>query len=442
VHARLAGFLKAGQHAIMRAEMADHDESPIPGADAVVSISNRLVAWFIETALPVWERSGIDRSDGGYFETLAADAGGEAVLPAGDVRRGRVVARQVYVFDVAMRLGWQPPAGIDPMSHGCDFLFGRLYGGQGIWHTAVDVRSGRIDEVFSLYEQAFYLFALARVQARWKGRYPAAAVARASLERLKLGFGRKLGGFEESNPPTEPLKSNPHMHLLEAALEWLDVCEDGDRQPWRELADDMVGLCLTRFCDPVGGAIREYFDFRWGAAPGEPGRIMEPGHQFEWGWLLQRWAADPAVSASVRLRCGETLRRLVDVGEAGVDHTRNVAVNELWDDLSVRDPAAKLWPQTERVKAWCAMLELAPSRSEAAHACDRIARAAHGLFRYLGAGRAGLWSEHCEPSGDFRQGPAKASSLYHIVCAIDVLRNTVLNRLMPSPAPAPGCALR
>jgi mannose/cellobiose epimerase-like protein (N-acyl-D-glucosamine 2-epimerase family) len=93
--------------------------------------------------------------------------------------------------------------------------------------------------------------------------------------------------------------------------------------------------------------------------------------------------------------------------------------------MTVKDAAAKLWPQTERVKAWCAMLQRAQSAAEAESACRSIARAAQGLLKYIRAEVPGLWHEECSPEGDFSIGPAKGSSFYHVVCAIDVLRKTV-----------------
>ena len=47
-------------------------------------------------------------------------------------------------------------------------------------------------------------------------------------------------------------------------------------------------LALTRFIDPETGVLREFFDADWRAPGGEDG-LVEPGHQFEWAWLLQRW---------------------------------------------------------------------------------------------------------------------------------------------------------
>src|SRR5262249_58101912 len=56
------------------------------------------------------------------------------------------------------------------------------------------------------------------------------------------------------------------------------------------LADGIAALCLEKFIDPVSGALREFFAADWSPAPGVEGRICEPGHHYEWAFLLDRWA--------------------------------------------------------------------------------------------------------------------------------------------------------
>jgi mannose-6-phosphate isomerase len=69
--------------------------------------------------------------------------------------------------------------------------------------------------------------------------------------------------------------------------------------------------------------------------------------------------------------------------------------------------------------------------AEAELACLKIAAAARGLWQYLCVEPAGLWHEVLTAEGSFAPGPSKASSFYHVVCAIDVLRQTVARGGMP-----------
>jgi mannose-6-phosphate isomerase len=409
----------------LRHVMMETDQSRAPDFSAVISIQSQLSRWLLDHALPLWDEHGVDRRSGGYFETISSPGPQATLQVSGDVRRGRVVARQIYVFDVGQRLGWRSHAS-SPVAHGCDYLFSRLHRGDGLFHTSVDGSTLEPRSPFSLYEQAFYLFALARLNATVGERYPIAATAVRCLDRLRSSVGKSIGGFEESTPPSLPLKSNPHMHLLEAALAWIEVTDGSLQQPWTELAREIVGLCLTRFRDNATGAIREYFDYQWRPVAGDDGRVVEPGHQFEWAWLLMQWSESSCSTIAERAACARAALQLVEVGERwGVDAVRGIAVNEMWDDMSLKDAAAKLWPQTERVKAWCAVLGRAQTPAEADHACRQIAVAAQGMVKYLRTDAPGLWHEVCSAEGEFVAGPSRASSFYHVVCAIDVLRKTV-----------------
>jgi mannose-6-phosphate isomerase len=396
-----------------------------PEVDPLPGLRDELLRWLLRDALPLWERHGIDWSSGGYFENITFDPGTERFAAAGDVRRGRVVARQIYVFETGRRLGWRPRSA-NPVIHGCDYLFSRLHDGDGVFHTAVEAGSGRPRAPFSLYEHAFYLYALAQVNDTLAGRYPIGATAAACLGKLRRDRGRTRGGFEESDPPTLPLKSNPHMHLLEAALAWLATAGDAAREPWVCLAQEVVDLCLARFIDAPSGAVREYFDADWRPIAGDAGRLVEPGHQFEWAWLLLQWAASEHCPAVQRPACHAAAVALVNLAERhGVDPVRGVAFNELWDDLRPKDRDAKLWPQTERIKAWCAMLVHATVPAEAERARRHLTAAIHGLMQYFDAEPAGLWQEVLRADGRFTAEPCKASSFYHIVCAIQTVAGSL-----------------
>jgi mannose-6-phosphate isomerase len=394
--------------------------------ESLSSLRNRLTRWLIEDAVPLWAKYGVDWDSGGLFETLTFDATRRVFEAGGDVRRGRVVARQIFVFEAARRLGWRPAETSDPVAHGCTYLFTRMHHNDGLFHSAVDAQTGEPRRAFSLYEYAFYLFALARVHRSLAAHFPIAETAASCLRQLRRNWGRAGGGFEESDPPSLPLKSNPHMHMLEAALAWIEALDESHRGPWIELAEDMVNLCLERFIDARTGALREYFDDAWRPAAGAPGRLVEPGHQFEWAWLLTQWARMGLCGADQRRVCHRAAERLIGVGERwGVDPTRGVAFNEMWDDMRPRDAGAKLWPQTERIKAWCSMLEQARTDTAAEHAIRALSASVLGLEKYFVAEPAGIWEEELRADGTFAPGPCKASSFYHIVCAVQTVDQTL-----------------
>ncbi len=371
-------------------------------------VRDRLMAWLLDEALPTWWAFGIDHARGGFHERLGLRC---EVLD--DPRRTRVLARQVYVFALAGRIGfsgrWR-----EAVEMGTDYFLRHAMLPDGTVRLTVEPDGRPRDDSFNLYDQAFALFALASAAPVVENRERVEAAAVRLRDHLVGRYKHPGAGFEESIPPSEPLKANPHMHLFEAFLAWRDA--EGDAT-WSELADEIAELSLSRFMDADSGFLREFFAADWTPAPGEAGRIVEPGHQFEWSWLMTRWGtlrdrADALAAA----------RRLADLGERfGVDAARGVAINELFDDGSVKDAAARLWPQTERIKAHAALAGIAGNDEARARHWSGAADAGQALLRYFEVDAPGLWLDRMQPDGSLVREPVMASSFYHIVCGIEEL---------------------
>ncbi|MEI9851628.1 MAG: AGE family epimerase/isomerase [Sphingomonas sp.] len=266
---------------------------------------------------------------------------------------------------------------------------------------------------FDLYDYAFVLFGLAAAAPLAADRSGVTDLAIRIRENLCAGWKHPDAGFEESRPRTLPLKANPHMHIFEASLAWREAGPAAGDSGWDEIADEIAELCLAKFLHPENGSLREFFDGDWNPMAGEEGRIIEPGHQYEWAWLLIRWAAlrgrEDALAAA---------GRLIDIAEThGTDPVRGIAFNELLDDFSVRDAKARLWPQTERIKAWVALAGCAPDADAREAAIAKAAVAVRGLRKYFDYPVAGAWHEMIAPDGGFLLEDPRASSLYHITCA-------------------------
>jgi mannose-6-phosphate isomerase len=166
------------------------------------------------------------------------------------------------------------------------------------------------------------------------------------------------------------------------------------------MADEVAELALSRFIDPQSGALGEFFEADWSPRLDDGGQV-EPGHQFEWAWLLGRWgkARDDA-------RAEPAARRLFQAGRRGFDLARGVVVNGLDAKLEVRDAGARLWPQTEHLKAALAL-------GDGGAALE----AANGLAAYLDTPVRGVWRERMRADGGFIEEPAPATSLYHLFLA-------------------------
>jgi mannose-1-phosphate guanylyltransferase/mannose-6-phosphate isomerase len=345
-------------------------------------------SWLADAALPLWAGAGVEPSSGAFRDLLTI--GGRAVPTHA---RARVQARQMFVYASAAQAGFGD-RWLEVARRGFEAYRGGYQRSDGLFAILVDETGRVLDDTPRLYEQAFSLLAMAALAS--SGGPDLRGQAERLLGALQ-GHRRSAGGFRELTD--HPFQSNASMHLLEAALAWEEL---GAGPAWTALADEIVELSLTRFIDPEGGFLREFFDDQWRPAAGDDGRWVEPGHQFEWAWLLERWGrarGDAAARAAARTLFGHGLR--------GVDRQRGVAVNVLWDDLSVRDASARLWPQTEYLKAALILGE-----------DDEALAAANGLARYLDVPTRGAWRDKLRPDGTFIEEPAPASSFYHIVVAI------------------------
>lgn len=364
---------------------------------------DRMRDWLFHDAFPLWADIGVDHVVGGFVERLNPDG---SIID--DPRRARLVARQIYAFSAAEKLGWDGPAR-DVVRHGLDFLLGQMLVGDAVvplWTTAEP--ETRVD--FDLYDQAFVLFGLAAAAGVGERTGELTERALGVRRRMMAGWKHPVAGFEESSPRTLPLKANPHMHMLEASLAWSAVSDpDGG---WAALADEIVELCLSRFLSPETGALSEFFDGDWNRLHGDGFDDVEPGHQSEWAWLLIRWGLMRGRSDAVA-----AARRLIDVAEGPGVSDQNLAVNALSPALDVRDGRHRLWPQTERIKAAVALRRLANSAVEIERADQTVEIAAAGLLRFLDHPLRGAWWEHLDPDGVPVPEPTRASSLYHITCA-------------------------
>ena len=362
------------------------DITPPARFGALPEAARGLADWFRTAALPLWSTAGFDEVRGDFREALTW--GGRPHDPR---RRLRVQARQAFVFAQAHADGLPGPWLAQAERAFSTFVAAARLD-DGLYKSALRVDGADLDPEARLYEHAFVLLALAGL-ARAE---PEADRWRAEARRIADTLPRfaHAGGFREAGQT--PFQADPQMHLLEAALAWRAL--DGD-DVWQALADQVAGLALGHLIDFGSGAVRELFDADWRAWSGENG-LIEPGHQFEWAWLLHEWGGAGA----------DVVRRLFSAGERGVDAMRQVVVDALWDDLSVRRGSARLWPQTERLRA-----ALVLGETEAALS------AANSIWRFLDLPIKGVWRERMDDSGAFVEAPSPASSLYHLHGAISAL---------------------
>jgi mannose/cellobiose epimerase-like protein (N-acyl-D-glucosamine 2-epimerase family) len=367
-----------------------------------------LRAHLVDQLLPLWARRGLDRARGGYWNRLGPDR-----TPSPDgFKRLLVHTRQLYAFSRAAELGAGEWAGA-AAGHGLEFLARFWDARNGGWFATTSDAGEPLDRRKDLYGHAFAIFALAehhritgaaesleRARATW-------ALVRERLREPQAG-GFWEGASEDWRPVDAPRRQNPHMHLVEALLALHPVAPG---EGALAEAGKLVELLAERWLDPATGALGEFFTSTWELQPGAPGRIVEPGHGFEWVGLLHRFAELGGDSRALELAG----RLYAFARKHGV--TPDGGVSDRVDRTGrLLDPNQRLWPQTERLKAQATLLRARPDPGLRAELEGGLARCA---ARYVDAD--GGWREHLSPDGRALTDVQNASSVYHVVAALGEL---------------------
>lgn len=356
---------------------------------------HRLANWLRVNALPLWSAQG--QAESGAFAEVLSQDGRSVPSP----RRARVQARQIYVFAQAGLQGWAGPWR-RAVRMGLEHYLAKNQRPDGLFRTLLSVDDQVLDDSVYVYDQAFGLLALA------------AAKAAGVVENAEAQAGRLLeaiGHFEVGGPGLKeagdyPFQSNAHMHLLEACLAWEEQTTDAR---WEQWSDRVIDLAMNHMIDAKGGFIREYYDAKWRPAAGEDGRLVEPGHQFEWAWLMARYATKrdrPDVLAMAH--------RLYDFGIKGITLRNEVVIDALSDDGQALTSRARFWPQTEWLKASLILARLSNDGLRTRLLAD-ARRAAAAISLYLTP--SGLWMDKRLSGGKFINEAAPASSFYHLMTA-------------------------
>ncbi len=373
---------------------------------------NEVRAWILDKALPLWAGPGLDRLHGGAVESLSHE-GRDGGL---DFKRPRVQARQVYVFTQAALMGWA--AGGEAADH-CWAFLQKSRRADGAWVRRLG-RAGDVqDNAADAYDIAFVMLAMA-----WRlrgGDTSALAGAHAALDVLDRLLAVAPGRGWRTAEDDPSLWQNPHMHLLEASLE---LAQAGRDERFAQTARQIVTLFRDRMFDRDLGVLPEFFEDGWARAIGGARRQIEPGHQFEWTWLLFK------ARGVIGLDLTQEARALYAFGEAhGIDPSSRLADDGLDGKALTPRRTFRAWPQTEALKASLAMYEHAGIDTR-----ERVAEITSLLLdRYLGVEPRGLWQDRFGAGFEPLAPDVPTSTFYHLLLAF-----TELLRLEPQLSKAPA----
>ena len=362
--------------------------------------------WVVNEALPTWQRIGFDPARALFHERL--DPSGQ---PLAVPHRAMVQARQIYVFAHASVLGLAP-GGAELASAAMTSLrthFGRE-GDDGLsFAYSIDPATGAVvSEARDSYTHAFVLLACAFL---YRATGDAAVLALAD-EVTRFVEGRLVdpvtGGVIDALPatsPTAPKRQNPQMHLLEAYIA-LEQAAPG--RGYRDRAMALVTLFQDKLFDPERGVLVEHYAADWSAhADLDRGAFFEPGHHYEWIWLLEQ-----AQRLSGRDLAAERSALFATALRHGHEPARHI-FDEVHAAGGTRTPSHRLWPHTEAIKAAATMRRAGqPGARELGDAMARIL-----LDTFVGRPFAGGWIDHVSAAFEPRVDYVPASSLYHLFLA-------------------------
>ncbi|MEN5092880.1 AGE family epimerase/isomerase [Pseudomonas protegens] len=353
------------------------------------ALFNAMQQHFHKVIVPLWQGPGWNPQLALPYEALDAE---HQPLPP-QRYRAMACARQLYLFSQLIGDAAAPFA-----EERAAALFRSLQrhfhdAEHGGWFYSIDPEGAPLDRRKDLYTHAFILFACAHYWA--KVREPLVeSVLNAALEVVAQRFTRGDGLYEASLAEdwsvlgSGPLQ-NPLMHLAEAFLAILAVREDTAVQA------ALLELCQAmqqQFIDPQHGVMLE-------KPLGAVDNWFEPGHQFEWYFLLD---SSPLLRSSPLH--ASLSRAFAFTEQLGVDPQSGAvcAMLELQPEAPVKDATQRIWAQAEYLRA----LTL---RADSQAPLLRQLKALHAHFLH-----AGGWNECLDASGAVSRRDMPSTTPYHL----------------------------
>ena len=363
--------------------------------------AGRARSWLIEKAFPLWSARGFDAQNGRFHERLAFDG---SPLPQPGYRL-MVQARQIATFAQASLLGWFDGACLAERAYATMVeSYYRADDREG-WVFSIDGLGRPRDVTRDLYGHAFVLYALAWMH-RLTGSGGPTALAHDTLDWIETGMAGIGSGFRDAVPERDALRrQNPHMHLFEAVLALWEVTGDDRFAAWAgALADLFAGHLLgTR------GVVLELFDVEW--CPVEVGgrNIVEPGHQFEWVWLLRWYQRLSGLSVD-----GHIQTLLDHALGHGVRGGTGIVIDTLDETGIAVTRSRRSWTHAEALKA----VAVEHERGRPFMASHATAFLGEIATTFAPKSLEGGWIDHVDRNGAAIVDFMPASTLYHFMGAI------------------------
>lgn len=366
--------------------------------------ARRFVSYVFGDMAQLWAGRGWNDAGRHVRERLLADF---TPAPLG-YRRSMVVGRQLFFFSQAWRV-----TGVPLYAERAHALFAdlttRFWDTQhGGWFFSLGDDNAPANAGKDLYGHALVLFGLAHYATVF-GRAEAIDWAQrtdALIRRhLLLPQGWMAQAAAQDWTVTDhALEQNPHMHLLEA---YLALHTATGQAAFLQQATQIVTLFCERLRSPDGAQVLEHLD---GAGRPQPdkGLLVQPGHSFEWYWLLHEYAASSGLA-----EWRDVAAPLFDwANRHGIDARHGGIYDQLDTAGRVVSDRKRIWPVAECIKAHATLAQRAGDAATGAalaqwigFMCDTYLSGQGGWHEFL--------RRDLQPDADY----LPASTPYHIAMA-------------------------
>ena len=307
--------------------------------------------------VPKWHEAFNDLEHGGFYERL-----GKGFKPVHTEHKRLVTqCRQIAIYSRATLDSRSPNYRTD-LREKLAFLEEKYLVPQtGGWRFSIQPDGTIKETIYDFYAHAFVIFTLSLYYKATKDDH-AQKLAAQTLELLDSQFHPARGpGLLEAldenlNPVPSIRRQNPHMHLFEACLFAYDTWKEGR---YILMAEEMHDLFTARFYDPVTHTLGEFFSNDLTPHP-EKGHLVEPGHHFEWVWLLKKYA--DLTGLDNKLLQDQRNQLLSWANTYGYDTKYGGIYDVLDREGEVIEATKRIWPFAEALKANAMMLDSGEDR--------------------------------------------------------------------------------
>lgn len=364
---------------------------------------NQLTDWLKDDALPYWTTSGINQHSGAVYEQMLFN--GQADLAAN--QRIRVQARQIMVFCAAQQQQWLKNS-LPLVERIAQFMqaHGRITPTAIGYAQLLTPDNHIVEAKLDCYDFAFYFLACFYRYSTFKDQQ-ALDEANALLQHIELHFKTSSAGWLEGNYPAPHRRQNPHMHLFEAFMTGYEVSQDAK---WLAKAGQIFSLFEQFFFNPTSHVLHEHFDANWQLAKGPLGEQVEPGHMFEWVWLL-RWY-EQLTGTAVSHYCDALYTKALEIG---FDPQSQLIYDVTDCHGKVVNGTKRCWPLTELVKASLAQAAISAPEQRGFYE-DKATLGIQLLFKfYMHPTIKGSYIDQIAQDNSVQANHAPASTLYHFM---------------------------